>query len=234
MNPINFITYNIINLIDKYLHHRKIKFFLKKILKKPKYILDIGAHKGSYSELFFKLYNNTHIVLFEPNFILYKNLKKKFNKINNIEIYNYGVGDKNRYEKFLTSSMSDYTSTFSTINKKSKYLFIRSLLHGGQGKIKYVLTKIKQLDRVFVKQKIVDLIKIDVEGYEEKVIKGGLKTLKKTKVILIEYHKDDLYLNYDPKEIHKKLISLNFRLYKKIKFPFMTWEDRIYLNNNYL
>ena len=130
--------------------------------------------------------------------------------------------------------MSDYTSTFSTINKKSKYLFIRSLLYGGQDKIKYALTKIKQLDRVFVKQKIVDLIKIDVEGYETKVIKGGLKTLIKTKVILIEYHKDDLYLNYDPKEIHKKLISLNFRLYKKIKFPFMTWEDRIYLNNNYL
>ena len=108
------------------------------------------------------------------------------------------------------------------------------MLYGGQGKIKYTLTKIKQLDRVFVKQKIIDLIKIDVEGYEEKVITGGLKTLKKTKVILIEYHKDDLYLNYNPKEIHEKLINLNFRLYKKIKFPFMTWEDRIYINNNYL
>jgi len=88
MNPINFITYNIINLIDKYLHQKQIKFFLKKILKKPKYILDIGAHKGSYSELFIKLYNNTRIVLFEPNLTLYKKLKKKFDRINNIEIYN--------------------------------------------------------------------------------------------------------------------------------------------------
>jgi len=234
MNPVNFITYNIINLIDKYLHQKQIKFFLKKILKKPKYILDIGAHKGSYSELFIKLYNNTRIVLFEPNLTLYKKLKKKFDKINNIEIYNYAIGDKNEYKKFLTSSLIDYTSTFSTMNKKSKYLFIRNLLYSGQGKIKYTLTKIKKLDRIFVKKKIIDLIKIDVEGYEEKVIKGGLKTLKNTKVILIEYHKDDLYLNYNPKEIHKKLINLNFRLYKKIKFPFMTWEDRIYLNNSYL
>jgi FkbM family methyltransferase len=234
MNPINLITYKIINLIDKHLHQRKIKFFLKKILKKPKYILDIGAHKGNYSELFFKLYNNAHIVLFEPNFTLYKNLKKKFTKINNVEIYNYGIGDKNKYEKFLTSSMSDYTSTFSTINKKSKYLFIRNSLYGRQGKIKYTLIKIKQLDRVFIKQKIIDLIKIDVEGYEEKVIKGGLKTLKKTKVILIEFHKNDLYLNYNHQKIHKRLINLNFRLYTKIKIPFMTWEDRIYLNNSYL
>jgi FkbM family methyltransferase len=234
MNFINFTTYNIINLIDKHLHQKKIKFFLKKILKKPEYILDIGACKGSYSELFFKLYNNTRIILFEPNFILYKRLKKKFNGIHNIEIYNYGIGDKNKSKKFLTSSMSDYTSTFSSMNKKSKYLFIRNLLYGGQGKIKYVITKIKQLDKVFVKKKIIDLIKIDVEGYEEKVIKGGVKTLKNTRVILIEYHNDDLYLDYNPKEIHKKLIKLNFRLYKRIKFPFMSWEDRIYLNNNYL
>lgn len=77
MNPINLITYNIINLIDKHLHQRNIKKFLKKILTKPTYIIDIGAHKGSYSKLFFKLYNNTRIVLFEPNLTLYKNLKKK-------------------------------------------------------------------------------------------------------------------------------------------------------------
>ena len=96
MNPINLITYKIINLIDKHLHQRKIKFFLKKILKKPKYILDIGAHKGNYSELFFKLYNNAHIVLFEPNFTLYKNLKKKFTKIKNLKVQNNGVGKKKK------------------------------------------------------------------------------------------------------------------------------------------
>ena len=72
MNPINFFTYNIISLLDKHLHQRKIKFYLSKVLKNPKYILDIGAHKGFYSDLFLKLYSSVKIILFEPNLILYK------------------------------------------------------------------------------------------------------------------------------------------------------------------
>ena len=83
MNPINFFTYNIISLLDKHLHQRKIKFYLSKVLKNPNYILDIGAHKGFYSDLFLKLYSSVKIILFEPNLILYKNrilLKKmKYN-----------------------------------------------------------------------------------------------------------------------------------------------------------
>ena len=236
MNPINFFTYNIINLLDKNFHQKKIKFYLSKILKKPKYILDIGAHKGFYSDLFLKLYSSVKIILFEPNLVLCKKLKKKFNNNQNIKIYNLGIGDKNKYEKFLTSSISDYVSTFSIINKKSKYLFLRNLIHGQiNQKINYKLIKIKQLDQIsIIKQKKIDLIKIDVEGYEEKVINGALKTLKRTNLILIENHKDNLYLNYNPKKIHRKLIKLNFKLYKKIKFPFMTWEDRIYVKKNYL
>jgi FkbM family methyltransferase len=236
MNPINFFTYNIIRLLDKHLHQRKIKFYLSKVLKNPKYILDIGAHKGFYSDLFLKLYSSVKIILFEPNLILYKKLKKRFANNQNIKIYNFGIGDKNKYEKFLTSSISDYVSTFSIVNKKSKYLFLRNLIHGQiNQKINYKLVKIKQLDKIsIIKKKRIDLIKIDVEGYEEKVINGALKTLNKTKLILIENHKDNLYLNYNPKEIHRKLIELNFKLYKKIKFPFMTWEDRIYIKDNLL
>ena len=236
MNPINFFTYNIINLLDKHFHQRKIKFHLNKILKNPRYILDIGAHKGFYTDLFLKLYSKAEIILFEPNLILYKKLIIKFNNRKNIKIYNFGIGDKNKYEKFLTSSVSDYVSTFSIINKNSKYLFIRNLIHGQiNQKINYRLIKINKLDTISViKKKKIDLIKIDVEGYEEKVIDGGLKTLNRSKIVLIEHHKDNLYLNYNPEKIHKKLIQLSFKLYKKIKFPFMTWEDRIYIKDNYL
>ena len=132
MNPINFFTYNIISLLDKHLHQRKIKFYLSKVLKNPKYILDIGAHKGFYTDLFLKLYNGVKIILFEPNLILYKKLKKRFENNQNIKIYNFGIGDKNKYEKFLTSSISDYVSTFSIVNKKSKYLFLRNLFNHSQ------------------------------------------------------------------------------------------------------
>ena len=49
--------------------------------------------------------------------------------------------------------------------------------------------KIFSLDNIKFKKNI-DMLKIDVEGYEEKVLKGSLKTLLSNdiKVILIEFH----------------------------------------------
>ena len=75
-------------------------------------------------------------------------------------------------------------------------------------------------------------MKVDVEGYEEKVINGGKSILKNTKVVLIEFHKDDMYEDYNYKIVHKKLLNLKFKLFKSIKFPLMKWEDRIYIKKN--
>ena len=126
---------------------------------------------------------------------------------------------------------SDYISSFSKINNKSKYLIIRNLVLGSfKNKTEQKNVKVKKLDSLkFLKDKKIDLVKIDVEGYEEKVIDGGKSILKKTKALLIEFHKDDMYEDFDYMRVHKKLLKLGFKLYKKIKFPLMKWEDRIYL-----
>ena len=107
---------------------------------------------------------------------------------------------------------------------------IRNLVFGSfKNQVKNKKVLVKKLDSfIFLKKKKIDLIKIDVEGYEEKVIEGGLSVLKRTKVVLIEFHKDDMYINYNYKSIHQKLLKLDFKLYKIIKFPLMSWEDRIY------
>ena len=230
MNPIKKISYFIIELIDKKIHRKRIVFYLNKILNKPKIILDIGAHKGIYTDLFLNFNNTANIYLFEPNIYLYKNLVVKYKKFKNLKIYNFGLGEKKSKQNFLINQNSDYVSSFSKINKKSKYLLIRNLVFGSfKNQVKNKKVLVKKLDSfIFLKKKKIDLIKIDVEGYEEKVIEGGLSVLKRTKVVLIEFHKDDMYINYNYKSIHQKLLKLDFKLYKIIKFPLMSWEDRIY------
>ena len=51
------------------------------------------------------------------------------------------------------------------------------------------------------------MLKIDVEGYEEKVLKGSLKTLLSNdiKVILIEFHLSSMFKNYNRKNIENLL-----------------------------
>ena len=54
-----------------------------------KNIIDIGAHKGLYSELLLKHYPNANFYLFEPQKNLYKNLTEKFS--DKKFIYNFGL-----------------------------------------------------------------------------------------------------------------------------------------------
>lgn len=231
MNFIKKFSYYLIELIDKKIHRKKIIFNLKKILDRPENILDIGAHKGTYTDIFLNFNKNGKIYLFEPNIYLYKKLLLKYKNNRNLKIFNYGIGEKNSKEKFLINKNSDYVSSFSKINKKSKYLLIRNLVFGSlRNKVEKTNVNIKKLDSIVVlKKKKIDLMKIDVEGYEEKVINGGKSILKRTKIILIEFHKDDLYKDYDHDAVHRKLLKSKFKLFKSIKFPFMQWEDRIYI-----
>ena len=99
---------------------------------------------------------------------------------------------------------------------------------------KHVKVKTIKLENVFKNKKFnkVDLLKIDTEGHELEVLKGLNKKIKKIKYILIEFHNDKIYLRYDPKKIHNYLLKNNFTLKAKFKFPFTTWEDRIYLNKH--
>ena len=77
-------------------------------------------------------------------------------------------------------------------------------------------------------------IKIDTEGHEVQVLKSiGSYMKKNISYILIEFHNSDIFLDYDALQIHKHLKKNNFVLKGAFKFPFTTWEDRIYQNKNY-
>ena len=124
-------------------------------------------------------------------------------------------------KKIFANKNSDYISSFSKINNQSKYLFIRNLVFGSlKNKMEEKKVNVKRLDSFkYLKKKNIDFIKIDVEGYEEQVIDGGKIILRKTKILLIEFHKDDMYKNFNHKRVHKKILKLGFKLYKTIKFP---------------
>ena len=50
---------------------------------------------------------------------------------------------------------------------------------------------------------------------------------------MIEIHHSKQYSNYSKDKIIKLLEKSNFTLYKKIKFPLMKWEDRIFVNEKF-
>jgi FkbM family methyltransferase len=226
------------DVIDKYFHQKRILKFFKKNLKNIEIFFDIGSHKGSYTDLIMNNFSTSKVIMIEPQKNIYKYLKKKYKKIRDIVIYNVAISDKNKTQ-ILYINKHDLTSSLTKIDKKNRYLNLKAKLFGGSINemiLKKHSVKSYKLLEIIKKNKTkkIDLLKIDTEGHELQVLKGvGPYMKKKINYILIEFHNSDIFLNYNANKIHNYLKTNNFILKKTFKFPFTTWEDRIYKNKKY-
>ena len=222
---INFI----INIIDKSYHQKRLIKTLKSISKNYQLIVDVGFHKGDYSKLFLKYLFPKKIIGFEASeesYLRY-NQKKGSNKI---ELFNIGVSSKKGTAE-LKLYEKDSINSFESLDPNSSYSKIKSELL--KLKISHKIVQLDTLDNLLNNYTKIDLLKIDVEGHEWDVLKGAKNILTKTKIIVIEIHNSNQYKNYSKRKIIDLLENSNFILYKKIKFPLMQWEDRIFINQKY-
>ncbi len=225
------------NLIDKFIHQKKILYFFKKKNVNISTWLDIGSHKGLYTDLIKDNFNMKKGYLFEPQKNIYKFLKNKYKNNRKINTYNFAVSDSKKLKKIYINK-HDLTSSLTEINENNVYLKLKAILFGGS--IKEMITNKYNIQTIklsnFLKKKkikVVDLIKIDTEGHELNVLIGIEKKIRIIKYILIEFHNNKIYQNYNSYKVHRYLIKNNFELKKKIKFPFTEWEDRIYTNKKF-
>ena len=233
---IKIIQY-LIHINELIFFYPKLKRFYKnRISKKNVVIIDVGANKGQTIDLFINIYDSYEIYAFEPNKKLYYELKKKFFKYKNIHLQNAGVSEK-RGELIFNENILDETSSFEDINLNSEYAFKKAKILGVKinelVKDSYLSEVITLHDFILEQQlKAIDILKIDVEGHELKVLKGLFKTRLKNRInyIQIESHNDDMYPN-KMKEINKLLTLNNFKLLKSIKHGFGDFNELIYVLN---
>tara|TARA_B110001452_G_scaffold227017_1_gene201718 strand:- start:1046 stop:1750 length:705 start_codon:yes stop_codon:yes gene_type:complete len=222
---------NILNFIDKNYHQKAINRILMNLdLKK---VIDIGAHKGEFLENIISINKKMKVYSFEPQSKIFSNLKNSFTTKKNIFIYNLAISNVNKKQK-LNINIKTSTSTFSNYNESSYWKKIKDFLIAGLNKSSIINSELVQsvtLDKFCKKNDIkkIDLLKIDTEGHEFEVLSGATNLLKKDiRYILIEFHFSKIYKNYNKIKIEKLLKKNNYILIKKFKFPFLTFEDRIY------
>lgn len=154
---------------DSYLFYAT-KVFKGKMRFKGKMILDIGANIGNHSIYFVKECGAAKVLSFEPIPKTFEILKRNIelnNLQNSIIPYNWGIGDMRS-----RASASDYDLT------NIGGTFLRNV-HNGE-------VEVHSIDEMNIDENVA-LIKIDVEGFEAKVIKGALKTIKKNMpMIMVE------------------------------------------------
>ncbi|CAB1274476.1 FkbM family methyltransferase [Candidatus Nitrosacidococcus tergens] len=143
--------------------------FILHFLKKDDLIIDVGANIGSYSIIAGSL--DARCISFEPIPNTYKHLKDNI-AINSfqdkVQCYNMGLGDTNG-NLFFTSSLGP---TNKVVGEQSV------------ADIPTVLVRVCKLDD-FIEDSKPTAIKIDVEGFEENVLKGASETLNSDSLLVV-------------------------------------------------
>ena len=223
------------DLIDKFIHQKKILSSLLKLKKKINIYVDVGSHFGLYADFIDTNFNPQKIFLFEPQIKIFNRIEEKYELNKKFKVNNSAVSNENAI-KSLHINKHDLTSSFTEFNNDNHYLNYKAKLFGGSLS-EMILNSEKvetvRLDTYIDNEEIseIDLLKIDTEGHELEVLKGLGKKISDVGIILIEFHNDNIYLNYESAKIHEHLVKSEFELIEKIKFPFTEWEDRIYINS---
>lgn len=143
------------------------------LIKYGDVVVNIGAHVGYFTLLAAdKVGSSGKVYSFEPDINNYRILKRNIeaNNIINVTLVKCALSDK-KGDGYLYKS---YENTGDHKIYKTKE--IRN----------YEKIRIDTIDNYFKNLNIkIDLIKIDVQGVEPKVIRGGLKTIKSTKNLKI-------------------------------------------------
>ena len=217
-NIFSFLGYDI-KKINKETSNINFDDLLKDKIPNNPVILDVGGNKGQSIERFIKIFDNPTIHSFEPIKKEYDYMIKKFKGKNNIILNNFAIGEKKCIKEFNVTAKTG-NSSFNNIQKDTKWLKARSKEYNISEE-NYIVKKekisIETLDDYIKKQilKKIDLLKIDTQGYEDKVLEGAVDNLKNQKVgaVITEIMFDNVYSRYlSFSDIEKHLLPNNFRM----------------------
>ena len=187
-NILGIFGYSIIKKKNFDKIYRTLDSSIKSLINnKNPIIFDVGAHEGESIERFLKIFKEPIFHCFEPQEKPFKILIE--NKYKNIIYNNNALGDKIE-ERKINILNNDSSSSLYELDEKSKNINNLKCLESS-------LVSVQVLDDYIKKNKIekIDLLKIDVQGYEDKVLRGGINSLNKIFLIELEIIFLDYYKN---------------------------------------
>ncbi len=169
-------------------------------------VIDIGANEGQFSDRIRMLFPDSMIYAFEPINRSFELLQKNFGKDSKFKSFNLALGDAPGKTIFNVNDYSPSSSVLPQTENLSKNFSYASTT-------REVSVDISTLDNVFsnIEFDLPLLVKIDVQGFENKVIAGGKKVISKAALVLCEVSFVELYKNqplFD--EVYEMLNDIGF------------------------
>jgi len=170
----------LLNDLNATLKYRLREFLDEKHLNQKWCLYDIGAHHGGYARGWAKGYPDDEIIMFEAS-----PSKEPFLKSTGFKYFLEALGEKEETKTFYESgSTGDSFYLPSDFNKNRSAISIN----------------VVPLDKLVESRglRMPDFIKMDVQGSELSVIKGGKQSFNHARFLLIEMSLDDYFNNQNP------------------------------------
>lgn len=155
-------------LYESYKVEREM-IFLPALCDKTRISLDVGAHLGIYSFHMTKL--SSKVLSFEPDTYIFKRLARRMPR--SVEVFNCALSDVNGTADLR---MPGNRRSFGTIEPANGL--------GGLGPVSAQRIETRKLDDLTLPG-AVGFMKIDVEGHELAVLRGGLNALRRDRPQLL-------------------------------------------------
>jgi len=156
---------------------------VKDLILKPNYILDIGAHTGQFYRWTKNVWPWSVVWMIEANEVHERTLKNM--TIGTDDAYLIAtLGDEERDVTFYTRSDKPHTEGASYY-KENAYWDIPQL-------VMKIPKKLQKLDNIFTDDTTFEVIKMDTQGSELDIMKGGKNLCKRASIIILEVSLVDL------------------------------------------
>jgi FkbM family methyltransferase len=151
-------------------------------LNSARWIVDVGANHGDFAEAATAFFPEANILLVEPVPQLHDELQRRCARNGGKWLLEKcALGAEEAVLPLHVAADQDAIGSLAGFSPEYQRL-------NPQSEITQISCKVRQLDAVAVERKIsgIDLLKIDVEGFEFEVVKGAVRALEFTRALIVE------------------------------------------------
>lgn len=147
----------------------------------PRTVLDVGANVGQFAVASAKIFPNVQVYSFEPVPECAIKLRKNVSALGNVTVYPFALGECEGEATFHVNSYS-LSSSLLPLAQAHHEAFPEAR------EINTITVKVSTLDQVFADAEFQPpvLLKLDVQGYEAQVLRGGVNLLKRVDYAVVE------------------------------------------------
>jgi FkbM family methyltransferase len=152
-------------------------------------IIDVGANEGQFAAMARRLFPASRILSFEPIATCYQKLRQDMAGDPLFEAFPYALGDEEGVASFHQNEFSPSSSMLPMKDSHRQAFPFTS--HDRVTQI-----DVRRMDDVLAgRADVVSpvLLKLDVQGFEARVLAGGRATLARCKLVLVELSLESLY-----------------------------------------